>query len=181
MARPARERINRAGVTLAPLDVPKAADVLADAFRRRIFADEWPEGTALPHERELAEQTNMSRHAVREAFRILEIQGLIRMRPGRGGGAFVHRPDEQVLAQAITLLIRGRRLQPAALHETREAIEPFCAELAAYHRTDDDLAALDEAVERMARTATSADFIEAGRTGMPPSRPPAGTPCSSGS
>ena len=42
----------------------------------------------------------------------------------------------------MSLLIRGRQIRLAALLETREAIEPVCAKLAAEHRTDVDLEAL---------------------------------------
>src|SRR6202041_1154152 len=43
------------------------------------------------------------------------------------------------------MLIRGRRIKLADLMETREALEPFCAELAARKRTEEELAALDRA------------------------------------
>ena len=43
------------------------------------------------------------------------------------------------MASSVSLLIRGRQIRLAALLETREAIEPFCARLAATNRTDEDL------------------------------------------
>jgi DNA-binding transcriptional ArsR family regulator len=70
------------------LSVPKASDVLADSLRQRILSGELPTGSALPVERELAATTRLSRTAVREALRILEIEGLIEIRPGRSGGSF---------------------------------------------------------------------------------------------
>jgi DNA-binding FadR family transcriptional regulator len=48
------------------------------------------------------------------------------------------------------LLIRGQRIKLADLMETREALEPFCAESAARKRTDDDLELLDRANEDIA-------------------------------
>jgi DNA-binding FadR family transcriptional regulator len=127
------------------MEVPKASDVLADELRERILSGEFAEDTQLPPERELVVQTRMSRTTVREALRILEVQGLIRIKAGRAGGAFVRRPGEQSMADSVALLIRGRQIRLAALHETREAIEPFCAQLAAVSRTDSDLAALEAA------------------------------------
>ncbi|GAA5121139.1 FadR/GntR family transcriptional regulator [Haloechinothrix salitolerans] len=143
------------------MEVPKASDVLANELRERILAGEFPEGTVLPPERDLVSQTKMSRTTVREALRILEVQGLIKIKAGRAGGAFVHRPDRESLASSLSLLIRGRQIRLTSLLETREAVEPFCAELAARNRTDEDLAALDDANDRIEKEeGTLADFLQ---------------------
>lgn len=135
------------------LTVPKASDVLAAEVRERILSGEFGEGTPLPPERQLVEQTGLSRATVREALRILEVERLLEIRPGRGGGAFVRRPGRESLANTVRLVIRGQRIRLAALHETREAIEPACAALAARRRTERDLADLD---------AAGAELVEAG-------------------
>ena len=135
----------RSTVLLTPVDVPKASDVLARELRERILSGELTEGTALPAERELVKQTQMSRATVREALRILEVQNLVRVRAGRAGGAFVQRPTTKSMANSVTLMIRGQKIKLADLMETREALEPFCAELAARNRTDNDLDVLDQA------------------------------------
>ncbi|MFF0085876.1 FadR/GntR family transcriptional regulator [Streptomyces canus] len=56
-------------------------------------------------------------------------------------------------------MIRGQRIRLDALHETREAVEPACAALAAVRRTDDDLTELD---------AAHGELIEAGADGDVP-------------
>jgi GntR family transcriptional regulator, transcriptional repressor for pyruvate dehydrogenase complex len=140
----------RSSVLLTRVDVPKASDVLARELRERILSGELAEGTALPAERELVKQTQMSRATVREALRILEVQNLVQVRVGRAGGAFVQRPSTKSMANSVTMLIRGQKIKLADLMETREALEPFCAELAARKRTDDDLAVLDQANEDLA-------------------------------
>jgi DNA-binding FadR family transcriptional regulator len=139
----------------------KASDVLAHDLRERILSGEFPEGTALPPERELVVQTRMSRTTVREALRILEVQGLVRIKTGRSGGAFVQKPGEASVASSVGLVIRGQQIRMTALLETREAIEPQCARLAAKYRTDDDLAVLDAANEAIARHGSLADFLQA--------------------
>src|SRR5574340_362752 len=152
----------RSAIRLTPMEVPKASDVLANELRERILSGEFAEGTPLPPERELVVQTRMSRTTVREALRILEVQGLVRIKAGRAGGAFVQRPDEESMADSVALLIRGRQIRLAALHETREAIEPFCAQLAAKHRTDEDLAALDAANDALVAAGSDLDaFLQA--------------------
>jgi len=135
----------RQAVALTPMQVPKASDILANELRERILRNDFAEGTALPPERELVAQTRMSRTTVREALRILEVQGLVSIRTGRSGGAFVHRPGGESVADSVNLVIRGQHIRMAALNETREAMKPSCAELAARYRTEEDLAKLDAA------------------------------------
>ena len=141
---------SRSPIRLSPFDVPKASDVLASELRERILNGELAEGAPLPAERDLVKQTQMSRATVREALRILEVQNLVRVRVGRCGGAFVQRPTTKSMASSVSMLIRGRRIKLVDLMETREALEPFCAELAARNRTEDDLTELDRANEAIA-------------------------------
>ncbi len=142
---PESSAVARHPVQLQPMQVPKASDVLANDLRERILRGEFPSGTALPPERELVTQTRMSRTTVREALRILEVQGLVTIKTGRSGGAFVQQPGGDSVATSVNLLIRGQQLRLTDLLETREAIEPACAALAAKYRNDDDIEALEAA------------------------------------
>jgi len=152
----------RPSVRFAPMSVPKASDILVDELRERILSGELTEGTTLPSERDLVDQTQMSRTTVREALRILEVQGLVRIVPGRAGGAVVTRPGSDSVVSSVSALIRGQQIRLTALLETRRAIEPICAQLAAEHRTDDDMAALEEINKNIAKPDSSfAEFLQA--------------------
>src|SRR5690606_27239204 len=72
-----------------PIVVPKASDVLAERLRQMILSGQIQPGHQLPAERELVKETSLSRASVREALRILELEGLIETRRGRGGGSVV--------------------------------------------------------------------------------------------
>jgi GntR family transcriptional regulator, transcriptional repressor for pyruvate dehydrogenase complex len=158
----ADESPSRPAITLAPIEVPKGPDVLASELRERILSGELKEGVALPAERELVKQTQMSRATVREALRILEVQNLVRVKAGRAGGAFVQRPSTEAMASSVSMLIRGRQIRLADLMETREALEPFCAELAAAKRTTAELRVLEEANDAIAEPSASlAEFLRA--------------------
>jgi DNA-binding FadR family transcriptional regulator len=106
-------------------------------------------------------QTQMSRTTVREALRILEVQGLVRIRTGRSGGAFVQRPGGDSVADSVSLLIRGRQIRLASVFEAREGIEPTCARLAAKNRTDADLARLAAANAAISLDGPLEDFLQA--------------------
>jgi GntR family transcriptional regulator, transcriptional repressor for pyruvate dehydrogenase complex len=152
----------RPAIQLQPMQVPKASDVLADDLRDRILRGDLPAGSALPPERELVAQTRMSRTTVREALRILEVQGLVVIKSGRSGGAFVRQLGGESVASSVNMLIRGQRLRLTALLEMREAIEPACAGLAAKYRTQEDLDRLGRANQAMSdASADLAVFLEA--------------------
>jgi len=137
-------------ITVSRITAPKASDVLAEELRSRIRSGQWPEGLALPAERELSMQTGLSRTSVREALRMLELDGLIEIRPGRGGGARVRRPAGDELSRQLELFIWGRNISAEHLHDVRTVLEALAAERAARNRIDADLADLvakTEAVE----------------------------------
>jgi hypothetical protein len=73
----------------------------------------------------------------------------------------VQRPGGQSVANSVNLVIRGRQIRIAALLETREAMEPSCAELAARYRTEEDLSRLEAANDAMsAEDEPLADFLQ---------------------
>jgi GntR family transcriptional repressor for pyruvate dehydrogenase complex len=153
------EQVDRA---TAPVPAAKASQTLADDLRERILGGEFVEGTPLPPERELVTQHGMGRTTVREALRVLEVQGLVEIKTGRNGGAYVRKPSQDSVASTVSLFIRGGRIKLTDLLESREAIEPQCARLAAKYRTDEDLARLDAANEAIAvEPAGLAAFLQA--------------------
>ena len=123
---------------LTPIDIPKAADVLADVLREQILEGQLDVGVSLPSERELAQQSGLSRATVREALLILEVEGLVVTRTGRNGGAEVMRPRTETVQRSIHTFIRGQGVRLESVLQAREAIEPQSARLAAVHHTQGD-------------------------------------------
>ncbi len=128
--------------SLGSIKVPKSCEVLAEKLQAQILSGDYPAGVSLPTERELVEATGLSRGSIRETLRILEAQGLVRTRPGRYGGSVVAQPTNALLASHINLFARVRSVPLRALVETRQALEPMVAYLAAANRTEADLAEL---------------------------------------
>jgi DNA-binding FadR family transcriptional regulator len=132
---------------LSPIVVPKTSDVLAGELRRQILKGVLAPGMSLPAERDLVVQTGLSRGSVREALRILEAENLVMTRTGRNGGSVARQPGDQALAKYVNLFVHGRGIALQSLLETRDAIEPMLAALAAANRTDAELLALVKATE----------------------------------
>ena len=140
---------------------------IADQIAGLIAAGEFPPGSRLPAERELAAKLGVSRASVREAIISLEIGGLVEVRVGTG--IFVtakQRPEVD----------RDAGPGPFELLNARKLVEGEIAALAAVGATADDIEAL--AAERRAhgrRMSTTSRFARtatANSTFGWPRRPP---------
>lgn len=118
-------------------------------------------GDALASERVMLERYGVARGTLREALRFLETQGILTMKPGPGGGAIVHMPDQQPLATSIALLLQFSGAPYRMILEARLAFEPSFAGIAAAKGTDEQLAAIQESVDAMrAQLKSQAAFLE---------------------
>lgn len=124
----------------------RASQDIVQQIKSRIFDGTLASGDRLPTEKELAEQFGLSRITVRDALRVLESQGLISIKVGAGGGAFVANPSAQSANELITDLLRLQRASSQELVEARIVIETALVTFAAERATPEDLAAMQEAI-----------------------------------
>jgi DNA-binding FadR family transcriptional regulator len=136
---------------------PKTAERIADQLRAQIIRRELADGDHLPFEADLCEQFATSRPTMREAFRILETEGLLTIRRGGRRGPLVRAPDRAVIAQRVGLLLQYQGVDLGAVYDTFLAIVPGCARHLADVRSEDDLAALRDQRERCVAVATDGD------------------------
>lgn len=141
---PVKVRIERApGKRLL---VPRTFEVIVRMLKDRIFSGEFRPGDRLPAERELADELQVSRQAVREAYRALELVGIVRIRKGQQGGAFITERDRQTVTETLGDLIRLRRVDMSHLTEARSILEKDVAELAIRRINADEIAQLEACV-----------------------------------
>lgn len=136
-------------LNLAGVHIPKASDILAEQIKEDIILGGIPDGAQLPSEKALVEQLGLSRPTVREALRILETEGLITVKPGRGGGAIIRHPSSDSLTKPLALLLQFQKTRLGDLLEARRLVEPLIARLSAVHRKDEDLALLENSLNLM--------------------------------
>jgi DNA-binding FadR family transcriptional regulator len=120
---------------------------IADQIRTLIRSREFPAGTRLPPERDLARQLGVSRPSVREALIALEVEGLVEVRIG--SGIYVLGPrgngEPGTLVQAT--------MGPFELLRARWIIESECAALAAKNAKRPQVAAIVDALGQMESVA----------------------------
>ena len=139
-----------------PVRSSKVFEQIAAQIEQLILSGKLRSGDRLPTERELAEQFQASRTAVREAMKTLAQRGLVDMRPGRG--TIVIDGTSQAMRHSLGLMIRvGQAGRSAHLVEIREILEPEIAALAAERATQDHMAVLQHAVEIMDASLADAD------------------------
>jgi GntR family transcriptional regulator, transcriptional repressor for pyruvate dehydrogenase complex len=127
MARAARKRLT---------------DEVVPVLRAR--AEELPVGGKMPTEWQIVEELGVSRQTARESFAVLQSEGYIEIKHGKG--AFV--VDKSAGdAQRFQDWFSGNQFEIDELLEMRTGVEPYVAELAAVRITDDQLARLRASVD----------------------------------
>ncbi|MEW1841052.1 FCD domain-containing protein [Nonomuraea angiospora] len=129
-------------------------------LREQITQGEWPVGTRLPGENALAKALGVGRSTVREALRALAGAGLVQAR--QGSGVFVI-ATAMATVPAEDWPARLRRAAITDVYEVRMMVETQAARMAARRRTEEDVAALEEALAARARAAAQDDaaFVDA--------------------
>jgi DNA-binding FadR family transcriptional regulator len=112
---------------------------VVEQIQEAIFEGRLKAGETLPAERDLKEMFNISRGTLREALRVLEQKGLIKIRLGVGGGSVVKSIDTEQVRESIGLLIRSKNISVGHLAEFREDVEGIVAAHAAERHTADDI------------------------------------------
>jgi DNA-binding FadR family transcriptional regulator len=134
--------------TLPQIKPKRTFELIVDLLKDRILSGEFSPGDRLPAERSLAEALGVGRPSVREAYRALELMGIVDIRKGVVGGAFIKAPSQLSASETITDLLRMQHVELTTLAEARLFIERGTAELAAKRATPADIKKLTEILER---------------------------------
>jgi GntR family transcriptional regulator, transcriptional repressor for pyruvate dehydrogenase complex len=134
---------------LTPLNREKLNEKIVSQVKAVIFSSGIEIGQRLPSERELAGKFRVSRVVVREALKSLEQSGLIEVRTGAAGGAFVADNLHIPLFNSAHDLWKSNKLTLQHFAEVRNAVERASARLAAQYATPEDIARLREINQRL--------------------------------
>ena len=119
----------------------KTAETVATKIVRDVVERKLKPGDKLPPEAAMLSTYGVSRASLREALRLLEVQGLIRLKPGPGGGPVLEAVDPRSLAQITSLYLHLGGGTYRQLFEAQLQIAPMAARMAAVN-PDRDLVEL---------------------------------------
>lgn len=142
---------------------PKLSLQIVDQVRQAVISGKLKQGHRLPPEKEMLAQFGVSKHTLREALRVLESTGLVEIRPGAGGGAFVCKVGLDTTRDALTDFLHFNDTSLPHLSEVRIIFEPYLARKAAENFTKEDLAGLrkiDEALNTQIRRRKKLSSID---------------------
>ncbi|WP_235490224.1 MULTISPECIES: FCD domain-containing protein [unclassified Achromobacter] len=138
------------------LPQPKRSDLVAEEIKRLITAKNLRPGDRLPRESELQSMFSVSKSTMREALKSLEVQGLVKVSTGPGGGGRVVEVPLHRTFQLMQNYLFFKEVSIEDIYQVRKLLEPELAASAVPHLTEAQFAALehniaccDPAAERM--------------------------------
>ena len=117
-----------------------------NSIKDAIFRGDFTPGQSLPSEKDLSLLLGVSRPVLREALRVLQIQGFLDVRRGSRGGTYVTDLSNISIRDNLEDLLRMGKLSMADLTQARLFLEPEVFRLAALRITDEQLAEMEELV-----------------------------------
>ena len=141
-----------------PVATRRAFEEINAQIRDRLARHSLRTGDRLPSERELADQFGVCRNTLREALRSLEIAGLLELKKGATGGAFIREGGGDAVVAGLSDLYRLGSIRPEHLTEARILIGTEVARLACARHTADDLEALEKNVAEAEAASKAGDM-----------------------
>jgi DNA-binding FadR family transcriptional regulator len=129
--------------------------VVSEQLKQSILSGHFKAGDRLPSERDLAEEFQVSRVAIREALRALGNSGFIVTRQGANGGTYVTELTFGHIGNAFLDLFLADKISIPELYRVRLLVEPEIARLAALAINPDYAQRLREAMQAEEITTTS--------------------------
>jgi GntR family transcriptional repressor for pyruvate dehydrogenase complex len=136
----------------------KTTDIIIEKIRAAILEGKLNPGDRLPPEKELGEQFGVSKQTLRESLRALEHMGLIVLKKGSGGGAFIVEVEQHVATQNLANYLYFKKLTIENLSELRRILEPHAARCAAERMNGSDLKKLETINKQTANSLTRRDW-----------------------
>ena len=129
---------------------------IADQIVRLIERGEYPIGSRLPSEREIADRLAVSRASVRESLIALEIAGHVEVRGGSGIYVREAAPVPEITAPDAP------EMSPFDTLEARWLVEGECAALAAKNATAVDIRRIEKAFHQLCEDMETAPSVSRG-------------------
>jgi GntR family transcriptional regulator, transcriptional repressor for pyruvate dehydrogenase complex len=138
----------KALVTFRPIRTRRAFEEICERIREQLALGVLKPGDKLPPERELAQQLGVSRNVLREALRSLEMAGILKLRKGVKGGAFIREGDTGRMNEVMRDMLSLGTISVRELSEARINVIDLVVRLACVNARQRDFEALEANIER---------------------------------
>ncbi|WP_462324022.1 FadR/GntR family transcriptional regulator [Desulfoplanes sp.] len=136
-------------ITFTPAQSGRASEDIALQIEAAVIEGRILPGQRLPSEREMQNQFETGRGVVREAQQILKQKGLIEIKKGAKGGAFVKQIGVDSVSESFTLFLKQKNIDPESLIEFRESLDRTITALAVARGTKEEKKALVEMTQKL--------------------------------
>jgi GntR family transcriptional repressor for pyruvate dehydrogenase complex len=116
-------------------------------------------GQRLPSEQKLSEEFGVSKATLREAIRVLEALGMLDVRQGVSGGAFVREIDDEIIREHLYNYFFFQNPDIKDFTQLRSIVEPRVVEMIVDRMTDKDLAEFDDLLLRTEKKLNEDQFF----------------------
>lgn len=117
-------------ILFTPAQIGRAGEDIALQIEAAILEEKILPGERLPSERELQAQFQSGRGVIREAIRALKQKGLVEIRKGAKGGAYVKQIEVGTVSESLALFLKQQHVGAGHIAEFRESIDRVITVLA---------------------------------------------------
>ena len=135
-------------VKFRPILARRAFEEICERIREQLALGVLKPGDKLPAERDLAQQLGVSRNVLREALRSLEMAGVLRLRKGVKGGAFIQEGDTNRMNDVMRDMLSLGTISVRELSEARIHVLDLIVRLACVSARQSDFEALEANIQR---------------------------------
>jgi len=148
-----------ADVAYELVQTSRAFEEVMAQLRRLVLQGHLKPGDRLPAERDLAVRLGVSRNTIREALRGLEMAGVLELRKGAHGGAFLVAPDGGTVSTGLQDMFQLGGVTPAQLTEARMHITAAVVRVACERIREEDIQEMERSVEEAKQAGKEGDFV----------------------
>ncbi|WP_087718426.1 FadR/GntR family transcriptional regulator [Salinicola salarius] len=126
----------------------KIADLICEDVKRWIVRENLKPGDRLPNEKALMERYECAKATIREALHALEVEGLVILKTGPGGGAIINEATSEPVSRALRNFLHFQRVDGSQVYQLRRVVEVEIASSVVGRLNDEAISHLKENIAR---------------------------------
>ena len=153
-----REVANQSEVRSLHVITKSTAELAAEKIREIMCNDpNWM--NLIITQNKLAAELGISKVTLRQTLKLLELQGVIEIKPGRSGGVLFKKPGHAILTTSLQVLQDHAEVSLNHIIQCRYILELAAIKLAAENITAEDISELEYVLKKMNDASDDIDFL----------------------